>query len=213
MKNILRLAPVGLLLAVFATPVFATVPASAVLTVKYKGEMRPVVKVIGSDPVVMFNGHDKRIRTKTRYQPQTGGEFSAQKLEIVSASFDGTQSLEIPKYSVAVMRKTGDTQGGGGSSSYNQPEINLTLKAPQTLKGAFIVIGVRAPYDHEDVFAKIDDDKRLVVRALPTLSAGTATSITITDRNLTFPWTEPDLSILVFDAQGHQIMTNADNPS
>ncbi len=206
-RPILSFAILGLLAAVFCSPALAANHLPVTLTVKYKGEMLPVTKVIGSDPVVMVDRQDKRIRTTPRYQPQIGGEFSSQKLEIISASFDGAQSLDQPKYNVAdLIRSNSDNT----ISRYTRPEINLTLKAPQDLEGAFIVIGVEVPLSDENTS---QGTHHFVVRALPHLSAEATTAIQITDRYLTFPREQPNLAILVFDAQGRQILTNATSNS
>jgi hypothetical protein len=198
MKNPASLV-LGLLMAAVACPLFASLPA--VLTVKYKGQMLPVVTVIGSDPVVMVDGQTKRIRTKPVYQPQTATGFSPESVKIVSASFDGNKVIGVSYLAEFGPVKTKETF---------RPEINVTLQASQTLSGAFIVVTMTAPPLTATNFWLKDalvENQLMVVRALPTLAAGVEVPVQIVDPYFGYI-EESDFTIQIFDGQGRQMLTN-----
>jgi hypothetical protein len=194
-------------------------PQPAILTARYKGEMHPVIKVIKSDPVVLVDGREKRIKFSPVYQPQAGTEFSPASVEITAAALEGNRPIGYEEYTNATLARAGVKD----FPQYTRSEINLRLKAGQTLTGGFVVVLLATPefdrknmrfdprfYDRDRLqilTSSVEPNRQILVRELPTLPAGTETAIQITDRYLDLI-DGTDFVVMLFDAQGRQIETN-----
>lgn len=162
----------------------AAAPHPSVFTVKYKEQMLPVVKVIGTDPVVMVDGKEKRIRTDPVYLPQRAETFSDNRVEFKSISLGGMQQART------------DTES---ANDYNQPimgnaggtaEFKATLWSEKPLHGGYIAIVIYTP-----LMMELKDIKELkdtsfaapavVVHDLPDLPAATEVKVKITSMMFT----------------------------
>lgn len=176
----------------------AAAPHPTVLTVKHKESMLPVVRVIGTDPVVMVDGKEKRIRTEPIYQPQRGRDFSTENVSLKTVSLGGTQYF--PVYDQADDGPRPARIGNHGGVA----EFKATLVADRPIEGGFIAVVLFTPA----VFA-LDSDlfrSQIVVHELPPLPAGVEVPIRITSKMFTYI---PDQQyfVQVFDRNGVEIFT------
>ena len=165
----------------------AFAPHPTVLTVKYQDRMLPVVKVIGTDPVVLVDGKEKRIRSEPEYEPQRADGYSAEKVQFLKIKLSGTQ-IKV----VANVADEGEHPAQVGDVG-GLAEFETTLKSARTLQGAFITVVIYYP-------------AQIVVHDLPTLPAGVAVPVHITSNMFTYV---PGQSYFVqlFDATGREIFT------
>ncbi len=130
-----------------ALPLLASPPHPSVLTVKYKDQMLPVVRVKGDNPVVMVNGKEKTIRDFPKY-------------EIVAADDFADNFVESPRRTLGGMQRR-DEDTSRGLNRYTDPhvefDLKLTLTARTSIKRGFITVAT--------------DSRHMFIRELPELPA------------------------------------------
>lgn len=199
----MKTLPLILGFCLIATGLPAAAPHPTVLTVKYKEELLPVIKVINSDPVVLVDGKEKRIRSEPLYLPQRAERFSREVVQIHNLSLTGTQIRFVADESDAA--NTEPIVGNQGGVA----EFRATLKSEHSLSGGFIVVVLHVPLsvDAPDALAR----SQIVVHDLPPLPAGVAVPIKIGSKMFTYvPGQE--YFVQLFDADGREIMTEAARP-
>lgn len=191
-----------LVLAALALTVSASAlafaPHPSVLTVKYKDEMLAVTHMIGTDPVVLVDGREKRIRTEPSYLLQPAPAYGPSTVEFAKLSLGGLEV--VPGYSphdAEVAPSLG--------KRYGMTYFECTLKAPKTLKGAFAVVMIYTPL----AFAIPDAPNygEVIVHELPELPAGETVSAKF---SAPIPDGAPQLTyfVQVFDHDGREIRSN-----
>lgn len=165
MKILLHL----LVCALLASSLQAAAPHPTVLTVKYKDQMLPVVRVIGTDPVVLVDGKEKRIRTEPSYLPQRAEGYSSESVEFHSVSLGGMELKVVADVADEADGRT--TTGPRFGTTY----FKASVQSKRTLKGAFMVIVMYSP------LAFMADSKstrpEIMVHDLPELPAGQRVSV------------------------------------
>lgn len=172
-----------------STALPAAAPHPTLLTAQYKKELLPVVKVIGTDPVVVLNGKEKRIRTQCVFMPQRTGAFGAGYVEIAAKKVSTQAALAV--------RQDYGTPG----TIYFEAE----LKSADNLHGGYIMIVATkigsGAYDATLI------NTNFVVRQLPDLPAGMATKMKF-QQSLVNGDYNMDHFVQIFDANGREIPTN-----
>lgn len=190
-------------LCLFIAGLHAAAPHPTVLTVKYKDELLSVIKVIGSDPVVLVDGKEKRIRTEPIYLPQRTDRFSRESVKIRNISMTGTQIRFVANDS-----DTGDTEARVGDHG-GVAHFTATLTAEQSLSGGFVAVVLYLPSTLET--AADLGRTQIVVYQLPPLPAGVDVPISIGSKMFThLPGQK--YFVHLFDATGHEILTDAAKP-
>ncbi len=162
----------------------AAAPHPTVLTVKYKDQMLPVVKVIGTDPVVLVDGKEKRIRTDPVYLPQRAETFSENRIELRDASLGGVQfarneTESVNDYNQPIMGNAGGTA-----------EFKATLWSEKPVHGGYIAIVIYTPLmsylkDMKELKGSGIGAPEVVVHALPDLPAATEVKVNISSMMFT----------------------------
>jgi hypothetical protein len=199
---LLRPALASGLLVVLSHAALAFAPSPTVLTVKYKDQMLPVVRVIDTDPVVQVDGKEKRIRTEPLYLTQPAPGFADTSVDIVKTAMGG---MELQQQIERDQSVANPSQGPRFGTSY----FEGSMKARQTLKGGFAVVTIYSPYD----FVILQKDPKMgahaevIVHELPTLPAGKTVAVKFT---AAIPNGKPHLTYCVqlFDHQGREVVTN-----
>jgi hypothetical protein len=168
-------------------------PHPTILTVQYKDKMLPVAKVIGTDPVVMVDGKEKRIRTEPVFEPRRASDYSTETVQILKMKLGGTQMAVVANVADAGERPAQYGDVGG------MAEFEATLKAPRTLEGAFVTVVLYFP-------------AQIVVHDLPTLPAGKEVPVHITSKMFTYRPGQ-QYFVQIFDRTGHEIFTPASTSS
>lgn len=184
----------------------AAAPHPTVLTVKYKDQMLPVVKVIGTDPVVQVDGKEKRIRTDPVYLPQRAETFSDNRVELRDASLGGVQfarseTESVNDYNQPIMGNAGGTA-----------EFKATLWSEKPIHGGYIAIVFYTPLmtylkDMKELKEFRIGAPQVVVHALPDLPAATEVKVSITSMMFTVLPGQRYFA-QVFDEGGLEIPTN-----
>jgi hypothetical protein len=191
------------LLIVLSHTALAFAPCPTILTVKYKGQMLPVVRVIGTDPVVMVKGKEKRIRTEPLYLTQRAPGYAAEQVEVAKMSLGGVELKQVVTPDEAV---TAPSIGPRFGMSY----FEATLKAKQTLKDAFAVVMIYSPLDFviQEKYPEANAHAEVIVHALPDLPAGRSVDVKF---SAAIPDGKPRLTyfLQIFDRTGSEITTNA----
>lgn len=191
----------GILLAASVVlPVLrAAAPHPTVLTVQYKDQFLPVTKVIGSDPVVLVEGKEKRIRTEPRYLPSRIERYSEATVEVKEVSV-GLMQLRMvaeskPEATSAPML---GAQGG-------RADFRASLRSSEAFSGGFVAVVMYGRSSLTDP-AK-GPSGEIVVHALPELPANTDVPVTFGSKAFVY---HPDQAffVQVFDREGREVMTN-----
>jgi len=183
-----------------ATFVRAAASHPTVLTVKYRDELLPVIKVLGTDPVVLVGGKEKRLRTEPTYLPQRAPGFSKLTAKFVTMTLGGTQIRTV--YNEADAAETEARYGNHGGIA----EFQATIKADQTIRGGFIAVVIYTPM----VFftdAPLGRSQ-IVVYALPDLPAGVEVPLSITSKMFTYLPGQYYFA-QIFDGEGREVVTPA----
>lgn len=181
----------ALLLLTFAVSVVGlrgAAPHPTVVTAKYGGHMLPVVKVIQFDPVVLVDGHEKRIRAKPNLMPERVEDYSKEYVQVLSQH----SSVSAP------FAATNESAMGTG-------QLQVQLKSKNAVKGGFILIGFYGGgLDDLSTFTGAE----YLVRPLPELPAGVEVKVEVTTRLAYF-----DRALTayfqIFDSEGREIPTDA----
>lgn len=129
MKSLLALPLLGLLAAsLHATPLHPTV-----LVVNYKPNPLPVVKVIETDPVVIVDGKEKRIRTEPQYRLDRAKSFGKGFVTFGQITFDGIPLEDVNAPKPEKSKKYADPNN-------RVRQFQTTVKSKLALPGGFIVI-------------------------------------------------------------------------
>src|ERR1700712_389885 len=129
----MKLSALLLLVLVSSAPVLlAYAPPPTVLTVKYKDQMLPVVRVEGTDPFVMADGKEVRIRSNPVYLAQDAAAFSDNFVTAPRGGLGGTAKLQVE---------------GGHAENFDMTNaqdfhmnFDVTVSARETLKGGYAVL-------------------------------------------------------------------------
>ena len=186
----LPMKPLVLLIGCCLVPALRAVgPHPTVLTVQYKDQMLPVVKVIGTDPVVLVDGKEKRIRSEPAFEPRRASDYSTEAVEILRVKLGGFQTRVVANVADEGERPAQYGDVGG------MAEFDATLRAPRTLEGAYVVVVLYYP-------------AQIVVHDLPTLPAGKEVPVHITSNMFTY-LPGQQYFVQIFDRTGHEIFTPA----
>ena len=179
------------------TSLSAAGPHPTMLTVKYKDLMLPVVKLIGSDPVVLVDGKEKRIRTEPTYQPQRIPDYSPAEIALRNVSLGGVQIFVTVD---GEQRTNGPVTGNQGGLA----EFRASVTAKQAMPQGFIAVVLYS----EAMFASEAAlfQPQIVVHALPPLPAGVEVPVRVTSKMFTFTPGQKYF-VQVFDQDGAEILT------
>lgn len=183
MKSLLLRLSLGLL----APALFAAAPHPSVLTVKYKGEFLPVVRVKGSDPYVLVEGKETRIRSEPVYLLQDGTGYSGNFVTVPPGSLGGRMSHQLlgaNTYDVSQLH-TGEI------------DIDLALTARDAIQGGFIAA----------VMISSSGPGEIIVQELPALPAGQRVKVKLSVHALPREL-DPMYFAQIFDASGREVLTN-----
>jgi hypothetical protein len=174
-------------------------PHPTQLLVKYQDSLLPVVHLEGSDPVVVVDGKEKRLRNEPLYLPKRAPTFGPEYVELTNTSLGGVQIRYVADLADVVEgpARTGDH---GGIA-----EFSATVKSKRTLKGGFIAAVLYSDklFTSEDSLYKT----QIIVRELPDLPAGVAVPVKLMSKMFTFVPGQIYF-VQVFDAEGREAMTN-----
>lgn len=171
-------------------------PHPTVLKVQYKKEWLPVAKIIKTDPVVLVQGKEHRLRQEPLYDTQRVGAFGPGKLHLEEVKLGGVQI----HYNSADFH--GEPQVGqhGGLA-----ELTARVTSSRPIDGGFVAVVVYSPL----IFVRDHpwDRPQIVVRPLPTLPADTEVALKITSKMFLYV---PGQRYFMhfFDDQGREVLTN-----
>lgn len=183
-------------------PIQAAPPQPTVLTVEYKKQMLPVIRVVKSDPVVLVDGKEKRLRTDTRFLTQLAPVFGEGEVTISDVSLGGAGMYVGGSQSDA---QTGPTSAKGGALS-GTSFFSAKFRAASEIKSGFVVILYYSPR----FFAGAEPaatSPQLVVQSLPRLPAGDVVTVSF---STPLPTLDKDLAyaVQVYNDEGQEILTN-----
>jgi len=187
------------MLSLVFTGLRAAAPHPTLLTVLYKDAFHPVVRLIGTDPVVLIEGQEKRIRTEPSYLPSRVDHYAEGSVEVLEASLEMLHRRIETESSPAPLE--GVWHGGHGGNS----DFKATLRSGVTLSGGLIAIVIYSQSALVD--STIRPASEIVVRALPELPANEKVSIAFTSKALTYRRGQ-DFFVQVFDREGRELMSN-----
>jgi len=177
----------------------AAAPHPTVLTVLYKGAFHPVVRLIGTDPVVMIEGKEKRIRTEPSYLPSRVDRYAEGSVEVLEASL-GLLQLRMATESLPSMLEAARPGSQGGRSDFK-----ATLRSGVALSGGSIAIVIYSRSALMD--STTPPATEIVVRALPDLPANEKVSVAFTSKAFTYRG-DHAFFVQVFDREGRELMSN-----
>jgi hypothetical protein len=177
----------------------AAAPHPSVLMVKVRDKMVPVVRVIGTDPVVLVDGQEKRIRTDPVYLIQRAEAYGEGTVRIKQVSLG---AVEIKNVATAADAQAGITSVSEGPR-FGTAYFQATITAKQFLHGSFIAIVVYGDQGRPDVLPQSE----LIVHELPDLPAGQPVPVKLT---AAIPNGQSHLRYFmqVFDATGRELYSN-----
>ena len=180
-----------------AASLSAAGPHPTVLTVKYKDRMLPVVKVIGTDPVVLAEGKEKRIRTEPTYQPQRTSDYSPAEVALQNVWLGGMQLFASIDGEKRTDKPVVGRQGG-------LTEFRVSLTAKQAMPQGFIAVVIYS----EEMFTNESSlfQPQIVVHALPPLPEGVEVPVRVTSKMFTFTPGQKYF-VQIFDQDGAEILT------
>lgn len=194
--NYLRLLAAGCLAA---GALHASAPRPSMVTTEYQGKMLPVVRMVGTDPVVMVDGKEKRIRTEPSYILSRAESFSPHRVKLLRINLDRTAFAIVAD----------ESNQGENAPRFGNTYFDTTLQSRETLKGGYAAIVM---YVIDQVDGELSFPTQVVVRDLPELPAGKETVVRIsaplgTMRN--------DLRyfLQIFDANGREVITSNMDPA
>ncbi len=198
MKRLLFVLGVAL-----APGLHAFAPHPSVLTVKFHDQMLPVVKVIGTDPVVLVDGAEKRIRTEPTYLVQRADHFLPGYVTARHVQFGGTELKVAAAQDAALTDNNATPTGRRFGVSYFEGR----LTAQQAITGGFVVIVVYSP---TGMAAGPSDEgqTQVIVHELPDLPAGQEVEVKI---SAALPDGQANQTYFfqVFDGHGREVVTSA----
>ncbi len=195
-----KAAALGLFLLVpLAAPLRAAAPNPSVLTVRYEKTMLPVVKVTGTDPVVIVEGKEKRIRSFPDFRLDWAPAFGPGFVQISSGSIDG---IDLVDSIVAQTQKPKRLLDPKNKVSY----FEATMKSKLRLQGGFVVV-MAYPRNLNTAEALTNYETYCKVHELQELPADKEVKVVF---SAVFPSLRAEMNYLVqvFDADGREVMTN-----
>lgn len=193
MKALLILLAFGLLAAsLTATPLHPSV-----LVVNYKPTPLPVVKVIETDPVVIVDGAEKRIRTQPEYRFDRALSFGPGFVTFSQITFDG-----IPLEDVNAPKPEKPKKYANPNNRVRHFETTVKSKLP--LKGGFVAV---TAFPQGIGYSPLRDT---VVHQLPDLAPDQEAKVSfatdmLREGDLHF---ELNYVVQIFDGNGYEVMTN-----
>lgn len=177
----------------------AAAPHPTVLTVLYRDSYQPVVRVIGTDPVILIEGKEKRIRTEPSYLPGRINHYANGNVEVQGASI-GSLPIQMSVGSPPPPQYVATFRLHGGYSDFR-----ATLRSETGLSGAFIAVVIysRSALKDTTTFPSTE----IVVWALPDLPANKTVPVSFTSK--AFAEREDQaFFVQVFDREGRELMSN-----
>ena len=197
MKKLLLLAA-GL---AAATGLRAFAPHPSVLTVKYGDQMLPVVRVVGTDPVVLVDGQEKRIRTAPTYLIQAVAGFGDNFVQVRRASLGGMEMKVVASQSDAA-------EGPAASMGprFGTAYFEAALSAKQAIAHGFVAIVVFSPHNLSGDASQFNRSE-IIVHELPPLPAGQDVVVKI---SAPIPEGQPNQQYFfqVFDDGGREVLSS-----
>lgn len=181
----------------------AAAPHPSVLTVKYGDKLEPVVRVVGTDPVIMVDAREKRIRSEPLYLVQRAEAFGEGFVQMNGAS------LALQSMSTAASADAAQVANGSGMSSesnFGTTYFEVTLRSRQELKGGFAVV---VTYGSNRVGGRRvqSGPAQVIVHDLPDLPAGKDVPVKF-NAALIQGGAQQTFFIQLFDGSGREILTN-----
>jgi len=178
----------------------AVAPHPTVLTVLYKDTFHPLVRMIGTDPVILIEGKEKRIRTEPSYLPSRVDRYAEGSVEVLDASI-GLLQLRMAVGSVPSMDYATTFQLHGGHSDFK-----ATLRSETALSGGLIAVVIYSRSVLGD--SRAFHETEIIVRTLPDLPANELVPVAFTSKAFAYREDEA-FFVQVFDRTGRELMSNA----
>ena len=176
----------------------AFAPHPSVLTVQYHDQMLPVVRVISTDPVVLVDGQEKRIRTEPLYLVQRVADFSPlDRVELVRMSLGGMRFAIVANAEDAAETTTRDQPRFG--TTY----LEATLRSKRTLTQGFIVAVAYSAASFTPGSPEFNP-AQIIVHALPELPAGQEVAVKFSAASLKETG-QMHYFVQIFDATGAEV--------
>jgi hypothetical protein len=179
----------------------AAAPHPTLLTLRYDGAYHPVIKVIGTDPVIVVKGKEKRIRSEIRYVPSRMEAYANGSVEIEEASVGKLTLHTHPESATSLLEE--EDAGRRGSRS----EVKVRLRSAAPLVGGMIAVVLYPESTLYTPTAGMGAGAEIEVRALPDLPAGERVTVEFTARSF-FYRQDQSFFVQVFDREGQEVLTN-----
>ncbi|MCF7686945.1 MAG: energy transducer TonB [Cephaloticoccus sp.] len=185
-----------------ASLAFAQAPHPTVLTTKYKDQMLPVIKVLGTDPVVLVEGTEKRIRIEPTYMLERAPGYSRISADVLGQTMSTRETRMVDTESAAAAASDAAQSMGG---RFGISHFDLSVRAHEAVRGGFVVAVIysEAAMAEGGRFTAPE----IVVHDLPDLPAGQSTVVKFSSA---IPDGADKLRFFVqlFDADGREMMTD-----
>jgi len=155
--------------------------------------------VIGTDPVILIEGKEKRIRSEPNYLPSRVDHYAEGSVEVLDASI-GLHQLRMIVGSSPSMHYSAPFMLHGGRS-----EFKATLRSETALSGGLIAVVIYSRSVLGDRTAPPGTE--IVVRTLPDLPANEIVPVTFTSKAFAYR-EEQAFFVQVFDGTGRELMSN-----
>lgn len=177
----------------------AAAPHPTLLTLRYDGALYPVLKMIGTDPVIVLKGKEKRIRTEVRYVPSRMEAYANGSVEIEEASVGKLTLRTHPESATSLLEA--EDEGRRGSRS----EVKVRLRSAASLVGGMIAVVL---YPETTLYTPTAGaGAEIEVRALPDLPAGERVTVEFTARSFSYRQ-DQSFFVQIFDREGREVLTN-----
>ena len=177
----------------------AAAPHPTVLTVLYKDAFHPVVRVIGTDPVILIEGKEKRIRSEPNYLPSRVDHYAEGSVEVLDASIGLSQLRNALGPLPSQDPRAPPMQYGG------RADFKATLRSEMALSGGSIAVILYSPFALADTTTPPATE--IVVRALPDLPANEPVLVEFTSNWLAYG-KDKVFFVQLFDREGRELMSN-----
>jgi hypothetical protein len=181
-----------------APSLLAYAPHPTVLTVQYKDQMLPVVRVSESDPFVLVDGKETRIRSNPVYLAKDATGFSDNIVSAPHGALGGTLRLEVLG-DHAFSYDPANAQNGG-------VYFEVPLTARQTIRGGYAAL-VMYSGDTSSNQPGHSNQAEIIVHELPELPAGKTVRVSFSARVIPRV-RQPQFFVQIFDSFGQEVLTN-----
>ena len=188
----MKFSPLFLGFALIAPGLLAFAPRPSMLTVTYKGKECRVVNYEVEQCVAIVDGKEKSLWRPGGYSLKDAAGFSDNYVDSDGPPLGG--AVKIQKL--------------GGPKQTQMPDIlmlNATLRARQTLKGGFTVVGLYSPAQFSSPVTSANHPE-LIIESLPELPAGQAVPVEIS-LGAAQPPKDPHFFVLFFDNAGREVVS------